>query len=195
MPSRLLNRVHRVHWSDFHAQPPHNVELDAHIETNANLNYRYSTGAQGAQLADSVTVTIQLLGQRSWAKKQLIGSWSQQAQNDLLRHEQGHYDITALMGRDMFIDLMALKTQTFPTPGALQAAVNALGQRYAPQSIHTKYDSAQETNHGRNASQQRSWDGYIQSAFTQQRAPVVRAPDGATYKTRLLDVLRNAGKL
>ena len=129
MPSRLLNRVHRVQWRDFHAQPPHNAAQDAHIVTNANLNYGYSTGPNGAQLADSVTVTIQLLGQRSWAKKQLIRGRPQQAQNDLLRHEQGHYDITAMMGRNMFIDLMALKAQTFPTLGALQAAVNAVGQR------------------------------------------------------------------
>ena len=73
--------------------------------------------------------------------------------------------------------------------------MNAVGQRYASQAIHDKYDSAQETNHGRNASQQRSWDGYIQTAFTQQRTPVVRAPDGATYKVRLLDVLRRASKI
>jgi len=195
MPSRLLNRVRTVQWSDFHAPPPPHAAEDAHIETKVNLSYGYSTGPNGAQLSDTVTVTIQLLGQQSWAKKQLINSWSQQARNGLLRHEQGHYDITALMGRDMFLDLMALKTQTFPTLNALQTAVNALGQRYNPQPIHNKYDSAQETDHGRKAVEQLAWDGYIRTAFTQKRTPPVVAPDGAPYKVRLLDVLHNAGKI
>lgn len=195
MPSRLLNRVHTVQWSNFLAPPPPNAAEDAHIETKANLSYGYSTGPNGAQLSDTVTVTIQLLGQQSWAKKQLINGWSQQARNDLLRHEQGHYDITALMARDMFIDLMALKTRTFPTLGALQNEVNAVGQRYAPQPIHTKYDSVQETDHSRNVTQQVAWNGYIRTAFTRRRTPLVLAPDGAAYKVRLLDVLRNAGKI
>lgn len=195
MASRLLNRVHRVQWSDFTGSPPPNANLDAHIETNANLNYGYQTGPYGARLADTVTVTIQLLRQQSWAKKQRINSWPQQARADLLRHEQGHYDITALMGRDMFIELMALKTRTFPNLAALTSAINAIARRYAPQRIHTKYDSAQETDHGRRATGQRAWDGYLRTAFTQARSPAVHAPDGASYKNTLLDVLRRAGKI
>lgn len=195
MPSRLLNRVHTVQWSDFLAPPPHNAAEDAHIETKANLSYQYSNGSNGAKLSDTVTVTIQLLGQQSWAKKQRINGWSPQARTDLLKHEQGHYDITALMARDMFIDLMALKSRTFPTVGALQNEVKAVAERYAPQAIHTKYDSVQETDHSRNVTPQLAWNGYIQTAFTQRRTPLVLAPDGAPYKVRLLDVLRNAGKI
>jgi predicted component of type VI protein secretion system len=95
----------------------------------------------------------------------------------------------------MFIDLMALKPQSFANVGALQTAVTTIAQRYDPQRIHTKYDSTQESDHGRNPTQQRAWDGYIQTAFTQARSPAVSAPDGAAYKIRLLDVLRNAGKI
>jgi hypothetical protein len=195
MPSQLLNRVHRVQWGDFHGHPPQNATLDAHIETKVDLNYGYRREPNGtAQLTDAVTVTIQLVRHLSWAKKQRINSWPQQAQDDLLRHEQGHYDITALMGRDMFLDLMELKPRSFPSLGALQTAVNGIVQRYAPQAIHVKYDSAQESDHGRNATQQRAWDGYINTALTQPRSPVVTAPDGAVYKARLLEVLHRVGK-
>jgi len=195
MASQLRNRVYAVQWTDFVAHPPANAAQDAHIETRADLNYAYSTGSGGTRLSDSVTVTIQLLRPQSWAKKQRINSWPQQARNVLLKHEQGHYDITALMGRDMFIDLMALKTQTFSSVNALQNEVRTIAQRYAPQPVHTKYDSVSETNHGGNATQQLVWDGYIRTAFTQARSPAVTAPDGAAYKIRLLDVLRNAGKI
>lgn len=194
MPSQLVGRVYQVTWNDFQGSPPAGTSLHAHIETRADLNFGYTTSGGATRLADTVTVTIRMLKGQSWAKKQIINSWAQSARDALLRHEQGHYNITALMARDMFIDLMALKPQTFSSVGALNTAVQGIGQRYNPQPIHTKYDSTSESDHGRNAPQQRSWDGFIQTAFTQARSPAVIAPDGAVYKTRLLDVLRAAGK-
>jgi hypothetical protein len=195
MPSRLLNRVYQVQWSDFHMQPPPNANLDAHIETKAELHFAFSTGPNGVRLADSVTVTIKLLHNLSWAKKQRINSWSKQAREDLLRHEQGHYDITALMGRDMFLDIMPLKSQSFAGVAALNTAIQTIAQRYNPQPIHTKYDSLHETNHGRTPSLQLAWDGYIRTGFTQARSPAVYAANGAAIKVRLLDVLRQASKI
>jgi hypothetical protein len=38
------------------------------------------------------------------------------------------------------------------------------------------------------------WDGFFNRAFTQPRAPAVKAPDGSLYKVRLLDLLEAAGK-
>ena len=195
MPSQLLGRVRSVQWTDFLAPPPPNSQAHAHIETELSLAYGYVSGTSGVQLNDNVTVTIRLHRNRSWAKKQIINSWPTQARQDLLRHEQGHYDITALMGRDLFIDVMALKLQSFSNLSALQTAVQTLSQRYAAQPVHIKYDHVQGTDHGRNAQQQTAWDGYFRSAFTTPRTPAVRAPDGAVYKVRLVDVLRAAGKL
>lgn len=195
MPSQLLRRVRSVQWSDFLAPPPPNSQVHAHIETDYNLAYTYVSGPSGVQLNDNVTVTIRLLQNRSWAKKQIINSWPSQAQQDLLRHEQGHYDITALMGRDLFIEVMALKPQTFSNLSALQTALQTISQRYAAQPVHNKYDHSQETDHGRNAQQQRAWNNYIHTASTTPRTPAVHAPDGAVYKVRLVDVLRTAGKL
>ena len=42
----------------------------------------------------------------------------QQFQNDMLNHEQGHDDLTALLARDLFIDVMLLKGRTFATAQA-----------------------------------------------------------------------------
>ena len=195
MPSQLLGRVRSVQWSDFLAPPPPNSQNHAHIETDFNLAYTYASGPGGVQLNDNVTVTIRLHQNRSWAKKQIINSWPSQARQDLLRHEQGHYDITALMGRDLFIDVMALKPQSFSNLPALQTALQTIRQRFNPQPIHDKYDHSQETNHGQNALKQTAWNQYIQTAFTSPRTPAAHAPDGSVYKVRLLDVLRTAGKL
>ena len=195
MASQLLNRVYRVSWNDFHAPPPPNAKRAAHIETEAKLSYKYKNGSGGVQLADAVTVTIQVIRSKSWAKKQLIRTWSRQAQAELLRHEQGHYEITALSGRDMFIDLMTLKGRSFPDQAALEAEIGRIARLYAPQAVHTKYDSPQETDHGHKATPQNAWNGYIHTAFGTPRSPAVQAPDGASYKIRLREVLKRAGKI
>ena len=99
------------------------------------------------------------------------------------------------MGRDFFIDVMQLKTRSFANLATMQNELRLLQQQYNPQSVHNKYDSTPETNHGLNQAQQNSWNGYINKAFTQTRVPAVRAPDGASYKIRLREVLQAAGKL
>jgi hypothetical protein len=195
MASQLLNRVYNVTWDDFRGPVPPGATRDAHIETKADLSYSYSSGAGGTRLADSVTVTIQLLRHKSWAKKQRISSWPRQARLDLLKHEQVHYEITALMARDLFIELMALKGRSFASPGALQTEVQRLANLYAPQPVHTKYDSPKETNHGGNSTPQSAWNGYVHAAFSRPRTPAVKAPDGTPYKVRLREILKQAGKL
>ena len=61
------------------------------------------------------------------------------------------------------------------------------------EDIQTAYDSVSESSHGANAVGQQRWNGYLQTAFTQERAPQELAPDGTAYKVRLLDVLSAAG--
>jgi hypothetical protein len=41
---------------------------------------------------------------------------------------------------------------------------------------------------------QQRWEGYFNKAFTDERTPQVTAPDGATYKVRLVDVVRDGLK-
>ncbi len=111
----------------------------------------------------------------------------------MLHHEQGHYDLVALFCRDMFIDLMALKTQTFPSAQQVIQQVRRILDRYDDliEGIHALYDRA--TLHSRNPQQQRRWDGFIQTAFTRSRPSGAHAPDGTPYKIPLATVLRSAG--
>jgi hypothetical protein len=112
---------------------------------------------------------------------------------DLLHHEQGHYDLVALFCRDMFIELMALKQQSSPTPQAVVAAAQTIFQRFDGfiAAIHAPYDD--QTNHGNIPQQQQRWDGFIRSAFSTPRTPPMNAPDGSPYGMPLLDVLRQGG--
>jgi hypothetical protein len=93
----------------------------------------------------------------------------------------------------MFIEIMALKTQTFQHGRDPLNAVQHVLDRFDPliASVHGLYDTA--TQHGRIAAKQAVWDGFIRSAFTQARTPPQNAPDGTPYKVTLLDCLRGGG--
>ena len=190
MASRLVNLRYTLTWNDFQGHVPAGETLNALTDVEmvfSGFGVEHRDG--GVTLRDSLVITVTLRRNRSWAR---AGAARTAA---LLNHEQGHYNITALTSRDLFIDLMALKARTFANAGALQTELNRVRGNYDPQAIHDKYDERTEADHGRDVAGQRRWDGYIQRAFTVPRTPPVNAPDGTAYKLRLRDVLQAAGHL
>ena len=181
MPSRLVNLRRTVSWNDFTGQVPANSSHAAHIDTNMNLQYGHASSGGQTHLSDNVVVTVQLHRNQSWAKPGAVRTAA------LLNHEQRHYAITALMARDFFLDLMQLKDRTFASVAALRQEITRLAGVYASQPVHDQYDP--ETNHGLRPNDQRRWNCMIDRAFTQPRTPLTRAPDGAVYKIRLLEVI------
>ncbi len=120
---------------------------------------------------------------------------SQQEKDRLLNHEQGHYNLVALLARDMFLELMQVKAVRTSTPEAAAKLCTDIQTRYMniTQPLQDLYDSKTETDHGRTAAKQTKWDGFINTAFTQARVPQISAPDGKLYKEEILSVLRNNG--
>lgn len=191
MPSQLQNLTRRVSWQDFKGQVPANATHNAMISVSINFSgvgVRALPGG-GVTLQDSLVVAVVLDQNASWARQ----GASRTA--DLLRHEQGHYDITALAARDMFIDLMQLKARTFSGAAALQNEITAIRASYPAQTWQTIYDAPAATDHGRNAAGQQRWNTHIQRAFTTPRQPALSAPDGTPYKVRLRDVLSAANAI
>jgi hypothetical protein len=202
MPSQLSNLKKQLQWSDF--GPPANRPAPGPGQTATaaltHTDYTFSMNAERIagtnpprfRLKDDVTISIRFRRPPSW-----VANWvfqrSSQEQNRLLHHEQGHYDLVALLVRDMFIDIMQLKQNTYNTARAVLDAVSQIQQRYSPkiQPVQARYDT--DTNHGNTQTQQTSWDRFIQSAFTQARNPPMQAPDGTSYKVPLLTVLQRAG--
>jgi len=202
MASRLVNLQRQLRWSDFGTprpgpDPPPGAVATA-AQTRATHSHSYNAEAvpgthpREFRLKDDVTVTVLLQHAQIF-----VNAWvfrrPTSFQDDLLHHEQGHYDLVALFCRDMFIDIMALKTQTFAAPNDVFHAVDGVMGPYDAliAAVHAPYDV--DAQHGRNAAQQRRWDGFIQAAFTQPRNPAVNAPDGTPYRQALADVLRSGG--
>jgi hypothetical protein len=209
--SKLVGRRRTLSWSDYTGTPPKGSPYEAATKTTVDIKVDGAKagessfeGSDGAfKLKDAVVVTVDLDRKKSW-KKASIDNADATQQRLMLEHEQGHYDIAALSARDMFIEIMALKPRSFATKTdgfkELADLVNRHGALLT--SIDALYDSTGETGHiaidhsafgPRKPLAQSRWEGFIEKAFTEERTPQVTAPDGATYKVRLVDVLRAAG--
>jgi len=149
-------------------------------------------------LVDNLTVGVTFGRNRSYVMSWVFAR-PQQFQDDMLNHEQGHYNVTALVSRDFFIDVMLVKPQTFPTAQAGITAVRQLTTQSLDKiaRIQELYDK--EVHPEQNAGQSRGpiqqrWDGFMQTAFTQARSTGTLAPDGTPHRVRLIDVLTQNGK-
>jgi Bacterial protein of unknown function (DUF922) len=172
-------------WSDFQGGVPAQPRLDAFTATSYRVNTNYTLSVRGGQQSDfrltAVSIHVQLDRARMWSRASARSP-------DLLKHEQGHFDITALLMRDLDTDLTALmrQGQTYPTQPDLARAVASV-QRPA-ESLLTRLQSTsttdgvydQQTRHGTIAAEQQRWDAAFASARMSPRS-------------KLVDCLRNQG--
>ena len=209
MASSLSGLIRTLIWSDF----PHRqgtAPTAGHSATAAftsssfqasGASFHSVAGSHPAhfQLVDNISLTVKFNGHQSFVMSWLF-SRPQQFQTDMLNHEQQHYNITALVSRDFFVDVMLLKHQNFANARAGISAVRLIRQRSLNKigNIQTLYD--QEVHPEQNSGQsrgpiQQNWDRFVQTAFTQARSPASQAPDGTSHKVRLVEVLTQNGKV
>jgi len=211
MPSSLVGLKRTLVWDDFKGKVPSGDTAAAATFSGFTVSVpTYESTDGGVRLKDEITVRITFDPNQSW--KQLAVAQladSDPVKKDLLDHEQGHYNISALIARDLFIRLMTLKGTVYPDKAAgnrdYQDWQNIYGGRLT--NVQGAYDNdtlggqANVFNPNTNvftppvqkSNQQIRWEGFITTAFTKQRTPPVTAPDGVLYKVELIDVLLAAG--
>lgn len=174
-------------WSDFPHSAPAHARMEAYTATTYDVQTNYSMRVHGGHESDfrisTVAIRVTLDRARMWSRPA-----AQTPQ--LLKHEQGHYDITALLMRDLDTDLTALMRagQAYATRHDLAQAIANLQQPAVAmvnrlQSTTTAdgvYD--RQTHHGTDAPAQRRWDAALASA----RSGTAR---------KLVDCLRSQGIL
>jgi hypothetical protein len=213
LTSKLIGRKRQLSWDDdYKGTPDAKSPFEAATKTQADVKVGGAVAGQASfeaaggafKLKDAVVVTIDIDRKKSW-KKASVDNAPNSQRKLLLDHEQGHYDIVALVMRDMFIEIMALKGKPFATKldgsNELRGIINSHGATAA--KVDALYDSPGETGHKaieflsfgppRKPVPQAKWEGFIQKAFTVERSPRMTAPDGAAYKVTLTSVLRGAG--
>jgi len=158
-------------WNDFTGSVPAHARTDAYTATTYNIHTSYTMRTHGHQQSDfrlsTVSVRIALDRGRMWSRPA-----ARTAQ--LLKHEQGHYDITALLMRDLDTDLTALMQagRSFATQRELAQAIAHVQQ--PAESLVSRLQSTatadgvydRQTHHGTVATAQQRWDAALASART-----------------------------
>lgn len=151
----------KVRWNEFRAleKPPDGEEGDAYLEsrfgTPPGKKYPFKKSKSGWRM-DGVEFVISIEGSKSWAVKS-------KRNKDLLNHEQGHFDITGLVGREAY---KAIKTLRARTQDALREGLGKFNRQMQKKvdRLHERYDK--ETDHSNNSKKQDTWDKLIKSAIT-----------------------------
>jgi hypothetical protein len=148
-------------WDDFREleSRPSDAEGDenAQIHSDVNQPERVRVAREGGQQrVSALTVTISIIRADTWVVRSAKAA-------ALLSHEQGHYDITGLTGRDMGNEILAARAGTLED---LQRQVTDIIERarQRAQDLNARYDT--ETGGGRNRDAQRRWDESIRSSIS-----------------------------
>lgn len=128
----------KLQWTHFQGRPDRGSNMDA--LTESGITFSWNCDWRGFKLT-------------AYAIFVPTGSWVKEPTNNLLAHEQAHFDITEIHAR-----LLRKFFAEHPDPcrlgrnGIDQAANKIIQTSYA---VQNEYDSA--TNHGENLRMQREW--------------------------------------
>jgi Bacterial protein of unknown function (DUF922) len=179
MPNTLTGADLRLQWSDFQARAPANAGNRVAF-TSASFNLgsfnivpAYAAiGIRAPNASNDLGFVIDNLRAQVTLNRHRMWSVTSAQTADLLTHEQGHYDIVALVISDLFIDLTNLPSVMTTTQavqvyanGKISEAQRRIGVMESNGDADGLYD--RQTNHGLNAGAQSSWN----RAFSLSRPP------------------------
>jgi hypothetical protein len=209
LASQLTGLLKTLAWTDYGTPRPGprptGPATAALTHAGFTRNHATFTPAAGSRptaflLDDNLSVAITFgAPPRSFVMAWVFSTMSSADQAFLLAHEQGHYNINALIVRDFFVDVMLLKQQTFATRQeginrVTQIKAASLDKIQAAQNLYDREVHAEQARGVMNGPMQQAWSGFIQAAFTQARVPASAAPNGTRHKARLLDLVRASGR-
>jgi hypothetical protein len=201
MPSMISGVYRKLQWRDFKVveTPPAGVPAGAVAQTITShtalggLPRKSSSPgiADVFMVPDTLVITI-TFNSASW-RLASVSHWSGKDQVWLIKHEQGHYDINALLVRDFFHRIQAMVGQPFFDANDLKDQILAhraatIGRIAATQDAYDK-----DTENSRDRSEQWAWWSAIERASQLHRSPLVTGTDGRYLRIELADALAKAG--
>lgn len=151
MPLNNFNRI--LSWQDFNPQQgqPGGANEYAQIHPDTTFtNLRMRRNGRSVTIA-SLDITIRLIASDCWVVVT-------RKTDELLKHEQGHYDIMAIAARVLYNRLLTLRENSVSD---LQNYMNDIRENFRTnvRDVDSRYDT--QTNHGINTSVQQTWDRQI----------------------------------
>jgi hypothetical protein len=146
-----------IDWSEFREldSRPADVDEDAEIHSEGGGDNNMTVGRSGGQFRVASMLVNMTVESDSWVVRS-------RKSDHLLNHEQGHFDITGLLWRDMANDILRIRARTTRD---LQREISRVMERYRPvfERMTDRYDT--ETNHSLNRDAQQRWDERIRNAI------------------------------
>lgn len=157
---KLVGWPRAIAWSEFTEvdERPEGADEAAQIHSEIIQPENVSVTREGGRVrVNAYTAKLVILKDDSWVVKD-------QKSETLRIHEQGHYDITGLIGRDMVKDIGDIRA---PSTDDLQREVRDLIANATKEGerITKLYDGKQQggTDHGRRAAEQDAWNAHLKS--------------------------------
>ena len=128
----------RLNWDDYLAEPPPKSDAAAITNTAIGMEYHIRNNAL------SFTITCRFSKTKSWGRQKTAY---------ILRHEQGHFDITEIFARKLAKELQEYKFN----PHNYEKELNKIYRTVMDEEeeYQNKYD--QETDFSRNQEKQQEW--------------------------------------
>lgn len=144
-----------ISWSQFNQVPsrPIGEKEDAHIRAEWTFDYAYVQNGKVVSVSN-VDVNLTIITAESWVV-------TNAKSNYLLKHEQGHYDITSLAAREFYNKSKSLKANSVHNS---KLKISEFKQKIQQKTnIANKLYDAQ-TDHGQKTQLQQTWDKKIDAA-------------------------------
>lgn len=197
MASTIIGVGRKLTWDDFpESEPPDDAK---HFDAGTAVAVAVSgfgpntlfagSGRPAYYVPDAIIVQV-TLGPSSF-KSPRVAKMSARGRASLLAHEQGHYDIHALMARDHFYELVTMAGRYYDNQADITSRLRGLKATYTDRisEIQTLYDT--DTEHNLDGDEQAIWLRALRRAKRSRRQPVVKGRNGKPLEQRLLDVLRD----
>ena len=147
-----------IEWKEFREldKRPDGVKEDAEIHSQNEFTKEITiVREKGKFRLGPISAKVVVVSEDTWVVKGMMA-------DPLLSHEQGHYDITGLVGRDI---LRALAKIRAPSVKVLKQRVESTTERLAKLATELTEQYDDETNHGLVKAQQRRWKAHIRKCM------------------------------
>ncbi|MAN27236.1 MULTISPECIES: DUF922 domain-containing protein [Mesonia] len=151
---RVAWSSNKLTWEDFKGKPLRSSPFKANA--NSGFSYKWSVKTVNDQPEFVYEVKSYFYPEESWVK-------DKKASQQLLAHEQLHFDISELYARKMRKALAGFQVSTSITQ--IKSSLNKLHRSIERERVKTQELYDKETNHGMIPTAQEKWQKFVDTAL------------------------------
>jgi len=146
-------------WSDFKGRPVKTSPF--HAQTQGALNYAFDNMGSGVYL---FKLNVQYNKQKSWSK-------SKEQTDDLLKHEQGHFDIYEIYGR---LIMQRIKETKALSETKFSDKISSIFTKSFTELQKFQHEYDRETDHSKDKEKQEKWNRKLEKMLIDSEEHIVK---------------------